>query len=173
MGLFGKKDSESTVDELLKKSEEVERQAQEARKEALEQQKEESTLPKVNITGEVSDPKSLAYLNANGVDVVSGIEILGTEENFEKILKEFSTSIKNKYNKLIDSKATRNLKDYADVSNDIKTSSNYLGLNKLYEISKDHAFKAECDDYNYIVENFKEFDDELNKVIGILTARYQ
>ena len=115
MGLFDKKASESTVDELLKKSEEVERQAQEARKEALEQQKEESTLPKVNITGEVSDPKSLAYLNANGVDVVSGIEILGTEENFEKILKEFSTSIKNKYNKLIDSKATRNLKDYADI----------------------------------------------------------
>ncbi len=171
MGLFGKKESESTVDELLKKSEEVERQAQEARKEALE--KKESTLPKVNITGDKNDPKSLAYLNANGVDVVSGIEILGNEENYEKMLKDFSSTVKNKYNKLIDSKASRNLKDYADVSNDIKTSSNYLGLNKLYELSKDHAFKAECDDYNYIVENFKEFDDELTKMIGIITARYQ
>lgn len=170
MGLFDKKESESTVDELLKKSEEVERQAQEARKEALEQQKQE--LPKVKITGDVNDPKSLAYLNANGVDVVSGIEILGTEENFDKMLKDFSSTIKNKYNKLIDSKASRNLKDYADVSNEIKTSSNYLGLNKLYEISKDHAFKAECDDYNYIVENFKEFDDELTKMIRIITARY-
>ena len=171
MGLFSKKGDESTVDELLKKSEEVERQAQEARREELE--KKESVLPKVNITGDKNDPHSLAYLNANGVDVVSGIEILGNEESYEKMLKDFSSTVKNKYNKLIDSKASRNLKDYAEVSNDIKTTANYLGLNKLYELSKDHAFKAENDDYNYIVENFKEYDDELTKIIGTIAARYQ
>ncbi len=172
MGLFDKIESENTVDELLKKSEEVEKQAQEARAKAAEK-KEETTISKVKITGDVNDPHSLAYLNANAVDVVSAIEILGDEDTFEKMLKEFSTTIKNKHNRLIDSKATQNLKDYATAANDIKTTANYVGLNKLYEIAKDHAYKAECNDFNYIAENYKVFDDELNRVIGVLAMRYQ
>ena len=154
MAIFSSKEEEIS-EELLKKSMDASKNAQEI---------------VIDNTEEVvvTDKHSLAYLKANGIDGESSIDILGSEDMFKNRLKEFEGLAKSKYGSLMDCKANMDMKKYAQESAILKKEANFLGINDLFIMAKAHEQKAISGDTNYVIENFKEYEDEIMRVIKII-----
>ena len=156
MALFTNNSEEDQIrEELLKKSMEISKEA-----------KEVTSID--NKIQENEGNHTLAYLTENGIDAQSGIDILGSEEEFNNRLKQFATVAKSKYGKLMDYKVAMNMKDYANESRELKELANYLGIDSLFVMSKVHENKATTGDNMYIIEHFKEYEDEIMKKINVV-----
>ena len=165
MALFSNNNSneDSIREELLKKSMEISQNAREVTEEDIKNQKnnlEDST-------------HTFKYLAENGIDAQSAVDILGDEETFNERLKEFATIAKSKYGKLMDCKVAMNLKDYANESRELKNIANYLGIDDLFIMSKMHEKKAMANDATYIVEHFKEYEDEIMTKINVVNDYFK
>ncbi len=156
MALFTNAAEEDSIrEELLKKSMEISKDAREVTETELK-----------NVEGEGNH--TLAYLKENGIDGQSGIDILGDEEEFNERLKQFASIAKSKYGKLMDCKVAMNMKDYASESKELKELANYLGIENLFLMAKVHESKALTGDTTYIIEHFKEYEDEIMKEINVV-----
>lgn len=118
------------------------------------------------------DKHSIEYLKINDIDVESGINILGDLETYNSMLKQFHKTSKDIFGKLIEYKATKDTEKYAEQSYYLKNNANYFGFVKLCEYAKDHELKAKDNDFNYISEHFKEYDDELMRIVDVLNEYF-
>jgi hypothetical protein len=150
MAIFNKSDEIS--EELLKKSMDASKNAQEI---VIDNSEEVSA----------TDKHSLAYLKANGIDGESSIDILGDKEMFETRLRDFVSLAKSKYGSLMDCKANMNMDKYSEESAILKKEANYLGIKELFIMAKAHEQKAKAGDTNYVIENFKTYEDEIMRII--------
>lgn len=155
MAIFNK--GEEISEELLKKSIDASKNAQEI---------------VVNNSEDVviSDKHSLEYLQSNGIDANAAIDILGDKEIFTNRLKDFESLAKSKYGSLMECKANMDMDKYAKESAILKKETNYLGINDLFVMSKNHEQKARNGDTNFVIENFKEYEDEIMKIVKIIQA---
>lgn len=144
-----------------------------------EENKETSTMENTNATQEtttqveVNEKHTLKHLEDNNINVKSGLSILGDEATYNQMLKEFYSTIKDKFSKLVEAKASKDLASYASEAIDIKNSSNYLGFDDLHEYAKIHAYKASLDDFDYIADDFKTFEDELVRIITLVGEYFE
>ncbi len=158
MAMFTKDTKTSSDDaireELLKKSMEISAGAKEVGD--IIQTKEDKQKSKFDI------------LREGGIDYESGIGLLGDEKTYESKIKEFTNIAKSKYGKLMDYKASLNMEEYSKESGELKILCNYLGINKLFIMAKSHEYKSSQKDTNYVIENFKEYEDEIMRVINVI-----
>lgn len=114
---------------------------------------------------------TLEFLEVNGIDGKSGINIIGDSKSYDEKLQEFYSNLKSQFNKIIECKASNDIVGYLKVTSELKKYSNYYGLNKLYEISKDQEINIKMKNYKFINEHFREYQDEIVRVIAVL-GRY-
>lgn len=154
-------------DELLKKSQEASKNATEVVYTEIKSNEDNS----LNL-GNENDVHSLAHFVQSGINVQNGIDILGSKEFYIEKLKQFQVELKSAFGKLIEYKASMNMKDYSLETNNLKISSNYLGFDKLYELSKVHSIKSLNNDFNFVAENFKEYEDEIDKSTKLINEYF-
>ena len=161
MALFSK-DEESISEELLKKSMDASKNVQEV---VIDE--EENLDP----DKDVNNKHGLAYLIANGIDANASIDILGDKDTFVNRLRNFSSLAKSKYGRLMECKANMNMAEYSKESEELKKECNYLGIDNLFIMAKAHEQKSRVGDTNYVIENFKEYEDEIMRIVK-LTEEY-
>lgn len=148
---------------------------------------EEENKPKVAESGETpaqegaaapaqAEPQkeklTIDFLKQNGIDVQSGIDILGDEDTYMSMLAEFHRTIRDRFSALIEYKASKDFKKYSMESYSLKSDANYFGFTKLYELAKEHEIKSSEENFDYIVENFKEYEDEIVRIMNVLNTYY-
>ena len=160
MALFSN-DEESISEELLKKSKDASASAQEV---VINGNDADSNDP----DKDVYNKRGLAYLEVNGIKANDAIDILGSKDAFVSRLKDFASLAKTKYGNLMESKATMNMEKYSIDSGILKKECNYLGIEKLFIMAKTHEQKSRLGDTNYVIENFKEYEDEIMRIIKLV-----
>jgi hypothetical protein len=157
MALFSKSD-DSISEELLKKSMDASKGAQEVVINATED------------ASEISDKHSLTYLEASGIDATAAIDILGDKDTFDRRLRDFASLAKSKYGSLMECKASLDMAKYSIESEALKKECNYLGIKKLFVMAKKHEQESKSGDSTYVIDHFKEYEDEIKRIIEVVEA---
>ena len=153
------KDEEQISEELLKKSIDASKNVQEV---VIDEN------DSIDPDKDVNNKHGLAYLIANGINAEESIDILGDKDTFVNRLKNFVSLAKSKYGRLMELKANMNMEEYSKESSELKNECNYLGINNLFLMAKTHEQKSKNGDTNYVIENFKEYEDEIMRVNKII-----
>ena len=121
----------------------------------------------------VEQKKSFDFSVANGINVQSGIDILGDSETYDSMLKEFHNLSRSKYSKILDDKNKGDMTSYSIEAYSLKVDSNYFGFTTLYNLAKEHQLKASNNDTDYINTHFGELQTELLRIISVLDEFYK
>lgn len=116
--------------------------------------------------------KDVNFLKENGIDVDSGIEILGDLEMYNDTLKDFLEESAERINKIEEYKNNHDMENYAIEVHAMKGDSKYLGFTKLAELSFNHQLKSQENDFKYIEDNYEELMKEANRIITIISKYF-
>lgn len=111
---------------------------------------------------------NIDILKNNGIDVDSGINILGDIDMYNDILKEFLDGSKERLSKIEKYKNDQDMENYAIEVHAMKGDSKYLGFTKLAELSLEHQLKSEAGDIQYVNDNYASLVEESNRIITII-----
>lgn len=103
-----------------------------------------------------------------GIDVDTGIEILGDIEIYNETLGDFLEEMKERLPKIEEYKNNNDMENYAILVHAMKGDSKYLGFTKLAELSLNHQLKSQENDYQYIRNNYEELINEANRIIEVV-----
>lgn len=109
-------------------------------------------------------------LKNNGIDVDSGIEILGDLDTYNEILADFLDVSEGRMLKLEEYKNTVDMNNYAIEVHALKGDSKYLGFTKLADMALEHQLKSEENDIDYVNNNYNELINEANRIINVVKA---
>ena len=121
-----------------------------------------------NTELEVEGVYDVTILEKNGVDVDGGITLLGDITTYDETIKIFLEENEKRIPEMKKYLKEKNMPDYAVVAHAIKSDSKYLGFKKLAELALNHELKAKENDYEYVVNNLKEFLEEINNITKIV-----
>ena len=107
-------------------------------------------------------------LKNNGIDISSGIEILGDIDTYNDILKEFADNFPERLSKIEEYKNTSDMENYAIEVHAMKGDSKYLGFTKLADLALNHQLKSQDGDIDYINNNYSELITEANRVYKVI-----
>ena len=105
------------------------------------------------------------YLEENGVDVQTGLDLLGDMDMYNETMEDFLNEINEKYPKVKEYKEIGDMPNYAILVHSIKSDSKYLGFTKLASLAYDHELKSKENDIEYVNNNFSSLEDEINRII--------
>ena len=112
--------------------------------------------------------KDINFLKSNGIDVDSGIEILGDIEVYEDILNEFlECSIERKENmdKYFNEE---DMDNYAIEVHAMKGDAKYLGFTKLADMALEHQLKSETQNKEFIKNTYEDLILEFDRIVNIV-----
>ena len=112
--------------------------------------------------------KSITFLEENGVDIKSSLELLGDEATYNETVGEYLTGVYDKLNQLVDFLKKEDLENYSIYVHSLKSDSKYYGFTKLAEIAYEHEMKSKAKDMNYIVNHIVDLVNEGNNTIRLL-----
>ena len=75
----------------------------------------------------------------------------------------------DKFNKIKEALNNKDMKNYSVEVHSLKSDARYFGIDKLAAISLDHELKSKENDIKYVSENFKNLENEFNKIIEIVS----
>ena len=119
---------------------------------------------------EIIEPPSIdakEYLKKKGVAIDSSLELLGDLEMYNDTLKDFLAEVDEKWMNIEKYKLEGNMSEYAVLVHSLKSDCKYLGFMKLADISYQHELSSKANDSNFVNKNFKELEEEFNKVLSI------
>ncbi len=125
-------------------------------------------LKNTNITANSPTTINLDLLASNGIDVEKGIELLGDIETYNEMLKDFLSEAQKKIIKLNAYREANDMENYAILAHSFKTDAKYFGFTKLIDISYNHEIESKNKNIEYINNNYRELDNELNRILTIL-----
>ena len=105
----------------------------------------------------------------NGIDVESGIELLGDIEMYNDTLQDFMDEIDERLSKIEEYKKNDDMENYAIEVHAMKGDSKYLGFTKLAELSLNHQTKSQENDSDYVNEHYDELVTEANRIKQIVS----
>ena len=105
----------------------------------------------------------------NGIDVESGIELLGDIEMYNETLQDFMDEIDERLSKIEEYKKNNDMENYAIEVHAMKGDSKYLGFTKLAELSLNHQTKSQENDSDYVNEHYDELVTEANRIKQIVS----
>lgn len=112
--------------------------------------------------------KSIKFLEENGVDIKSSLELLGDEATYNETVLDYLTGVYDKLNQLVDFLKKEDLENYSIYVHSLKSDSKYYGFTKLAEIAYEHEMKSKAKDMNYIVNHIVDLVNEGNNTIRLL-----
>jgi len=112
--------------------------------------------------------KNIEYLKQNNIDVESSLELLGDQEIYDETLNDFLEESERRLPKIEEYKNNKDMENYAILVHAMKGDSKYLGFTDLADISLNHQLKSQENDYEYIINNYDELMEEVNRVINII-----
>ena len=111
---------------------------------------------------------NIDFLKNNGVDVDSGIELLGDMEMYQETLNDFLEEQKTRLTDIARYKNSGDMENYAILVHAMKGDSKYLGFTKLAELSLDHQLKSQDGDIEYVNHHYDELMEEANRISKIV-----
>ena len=105
---------------------------------------------------------------SNGIDVDTGLSLLGDMDMYNDTIKEFLNGINDRALKLKKFLETNDMPNYAIEAHALKSDSKYLGFTKLIDLAYNHEMKSKENDVSYISEHYKELMIELSRIVAIL-----
>lgn len=112
--------------------------------------------------------QDINLLKNNGIDVDSGIDILGDLDTYNEILADFLEASGERMLKLEEYKNAMDMKNYAIEVHALKGDSKYLGFTKLADISLAHQLKSEENNIDYVNNHYNELVNEANRIINVV-----
>lgn len=112
--------------------------------------------------------RDVNILKDNGIDVNSGVELLGDMEMYDETLEDFLTESDERLPKIDEYKNSGDMENYAILVHAMKGDSKYLGFTKLAELSYDHQLKSQEGDIDYVNNHYDELMKEANRVISVV-----
>ncbi len=112
--------------------------------------------------------KDRSYLEENGVDVQTGLDLLGDMDMYNETMEDFLNEINEKYPKAKEYKEIGDMSNYAILVHSIKSDSKYLGFTHLAELAYEHELKSKENDVEFVNNNFSSLEEEINRIINIV-----
>ena len=108
-----------------------------------------------------------SYLEANGVDVEHGLELLGDMEMYNDTMKDFVSEVETKWADIVKYKEENNMPEYAILVHSLKSDCKYLGFMDLADIAYQHELKSKENDSAFVNDNFAPLEEKYKKVLEI------
>jgi CheY-like chemotaxis protein/HPt (histidine-containing phosphotransfer) domain-containing protein len=108
------------------------------------------------------------YLLKNGIDYRQGVTLFGDLATYKDMLENWYLQKDDLLSKIKDAEETENLINYAIIVHTLKTDSKYFGFDALANLAKNHEAKARNNDKEFIVKNYEELVNELNRLFEII-----
>ncbi len=143
------------------KVKEVDVEEVEKHQEEKEEKKEKTSLKKEN---------RIEYLKENGIDVDSGLSLLGSVDLYNQTLKDFLTETKTRIPKMKKFKESKDCENYQILAHAMKSDSKYLGFKTLAEMSLEHELKGKENNIKFIDENYDKLMEEVKRVVNIVKS---
>ena len=143
------------------KVKEVDVEEVEKHQEEKEEKKEKASLKKEN---------RIEYLKENGIDVDSGLSLLGSVDLYNQTLKDFLTETKTRILKMKKFKESKDCENYQILAHAMKSDSKYLGFKTLAEMSLEHELKGKENNIKFIDENYDKLMEEVKRVVNIVKS---
>lgn len=112
--------------------------------------------------------KSISFLEENGVDIKSSLELLGDEATYNETVGEYLTGVYDKLNQLVDFLKKGDLENYSIYVHSLKSDSKYYGFMKLADIAYEHEMKSKEKDMEYVQSHIVDLVNEGNNTIRLL-----
>lgn len=112
--------------------------------------------------------KELKFLDDNGIDTKSAIELLGDIDTYNDTLADFLTECDTRLPNIEKYKNEQDMENYAILVHALKGDSKYLGFTKLAELSYNHQIESQNNNIEYINNNYEELVKEANRIIEIV-----
>ncbi len=107
------------------------------------------------------------FLEDNGVDVKTGLELLGDMDMYNDTMSDFVDELESKNKDLISFKDKKDMNNYSILIHSIKSDCKYLGFTHLAELAYEHELKSKDNDLDFVVNNFDILESEIEKVLNI------
>ena len=111
---------------------------------------------------------NIEYLKNNGIDIDSSLELLGDIDTYNETLKDFLDNINDRIEKLKTFKESKDMNNYSIEVHALKSDSRYLGFKELSAKALEHEMKSKENDINYVINDFDNLINSLNKVLDIV-----
>lgn len=112
--------------------------------------------------------KDRNYLEENGVDVQTGLDLLGDMDMYNETCEDFLNEINEKYPNAKAYKEAGDMPNYAILVHSIKSDSKYLGFTRLAELAYEHELKSKENDIDFVNNNFASLEEEINRIINVV-----
>lgn len=122
----------------------------------------------INLINDNITTRNTDFLEANGVDLSKGLELLGDMETYEMTLEDFYEESKNRLEQLNSYKEKNDMQNYAILVHAMKSDSKYLGFTKLAELSFNHELASKESKTQYIDESYNDLTDEAARIMSII-----
>lgn len=122
----------------------------------------------INLIADNIMVRNTDFLEANGIDLTRGLELLGDMETYEMTLEDFYEESKNRLEQLNNYKEKNDMQNYAILVHAMKSDSKYLGFTGLAELSFNHELASKENKIQYIDEHYNELTDEAARIMSIV-----
>lgn len=112
--------------------------------------------------------KSITFLEENGVDIKSSLELLGDEATYNETVLDYLKGVYDKLNQLVDFLKKGDLENYSIYVHSLKSDSKYYGFMKLADIAYEHEMKSKANDIEYVQSHIADLVNEGNNTIRLL-----
>lgn len=104
------------------------------------------------------------FLEANGVDVNHGLELLGDMEMYNSIMVEFQKGYDMRMAKIKAYKEANDMVNYAIEVHALKSDSKYLGFMNLADLAYKHEMSSKANDIKSVNAHYNELINEANRI---------
>lgn len=109
----------------------------------------------------------ISILRENGIDVDTGLSLLGDLTMYNDILKEFLNGYTERMKRMKQNLLNQDLVNYAIEVHSLKSDSKYLGFQKLAELSYQQELASKKKDNKTCREHYQELLTEVTRVVEV------
>lgn len=109
----------------------------------------------------------ISILRENGIDVDTGLSLLGDLTMYNDILKEFLNGYTERMKRMKQYLLNQDLVNYAIEVHSLKSDSKYLGFQKLAELSYQQELASKKKDNKICREHYQELLTEVTRVVEV------
>jgi len=116
----------------------------------------------------VSNKGNINYLKENSINVDVGLNIFGTIELYNDTLSYFAETIEERLVKLNNWKQKNDMTNYAIEINAFKSDCNYLGFDKLLQITTNHEKESRNNNVEFINNDYQNLINEIRRLVSVI-----
>ncbi len=119
----------------------------------------------VNESSEINN--NIVFLEANGIDVKHGVELLGDIAMYNDTMNDFIDEMNRRLPLLEQYKTSSDMANYAILVHAIKSDCKYLGITCLADLSYEHEVRSKDNDISFVNDNYNELINMIEDYVTI------